>query len=221
MDRGRGEVYNKFDFVAKRNRVQRGSEMGYNKKLIAEKLTRWEKYITNYDLPGWEQLPHMQLYMDQVVTLISEYLSHFVYSGNDEKLLTPSMVNNYVKLGVVPPPVKKRYSRPHIACLLMVCVLKQTLPMAVVAKMISCGDEERVRRDYESFVAIHKRLAQVFSEQVRLNAAPVFDESVDSGSEVRDLVMSAAVTACLAKLLTAKIIALQSPDGAEGGEQSP
>lgn len=98
----------------------------------------------------------------------------------------------------------------------MVCVLKQTLPMAVVAKMISCSDEAELRRDYESFVAIHKRLAQVFSEQVRLNASPVFDESVDTGSEVRDLVMSAAVTSCLAKLLTAKIIALQAPPQNEG-----
>ncbi len=193
-----------------------GREMGYDKKLIAAKLVRWENYITAYDLPDWEQLPHMQLYMDQVVSLICEYLSHFVYSGNDEKLLTRSMVNNYVKLGVVPPPVRKRYSRPHIACLIMVCVLKQTLPMAVVAKMISCSDEAELRRDYESFVAIHKRLAQVFSEQVRLNASPVFDESVDTGSEVRDLVMSAAVTSCLAKLLTAKIIALQAPPQNEG-----
>lgn len=80
-----------------------GREMGYDKKLIAAKLVRWENYITAYDLPDWEQLPHMQLYMDQVVSLICEYLSHFVYSGNDEKLLTRSMVNNYVKLGVVPP----------------------------------------------------------------------------------------------------------------------
>ena len=46
------------------------------------------------------------------------------------------MVNNYVKAGVVPPPVKKRYGREHVAKLLAVCVMKQLLPIAAIQRLM-------------------------------------------------------------------------------------
>ncbi len=45
---------------------------------------------------AWERLPELDLYMDQVITLMDKQLTPFTTDGSD-KLLTPSMINNYVK----------------------------------------------------------------------------------------------------------------------------
>lgn len=47
------------------------------------------------------------------------------------------MVNNYVKLRVIPPSVKKRYSREHLTYLIMICVLKTSLPMGAIRARLS------------------------------------------------------------------------------------
>ncbi len=85
-------------------------------------------------LPRWEELPDLELYMDQVLSLIERYLGNC--PGFDRKGLTASMVNNYVKLGVMPPPVKKRYTRVHLAHLVMICLLKSSLPIEVIKKLL-------------------------------------------------------------------------------------
>ena len=46
------------------------------------------------------------------------------------------MVNNYVKMGAMPPPVKKRYARTHLAHLLVICALKQVMPIAAICALI-------------------------------------------------------------------------------------
>ena len=87
-------------------------------------------------LPFYRELPGMDLYMDQVITLAASCLSGLV---PDERGLTPSMINNYVKMRVLPPPVKKRYGREHLAYLFMVSVLKQVLPVLTVGGLIRDG----------------------------------------------------------------------------------
>ena len=65
----------------------------------------------NCRLPRWEDLPDIELYMDQVLTLISKYLSMFNEVSGAEKLITPSMINNYVKAKLVAAPINKKYPR--------------------------------------------------------------------------------------------------------------
>ena len=67
----------------------------------------------------WEQMPDIYLYMDQVITCLQGMLKFY---DIDEKnpLITNSMINNYVKNGVVERPVKKKYSRSHLARLYMI-----------------------------------------------------------------------------------------------------
>ena len=189
--------------------------MPYDKKQIAAKLLRWERFLHEFSLPRWDELPPIELYMDQVIVLLTDYLGFFAYEGNDEKLITAAMVNNYVKQKLLPAPVKKKYGRAHLACLIMICTLKQTQSMAVVKKTLPSGDEESIKRDYNQFVEVHKRLAHYFTEQVKTSAADVFDETLHTGNEVSDLVIGAAVAASFAKLLTGKIIALQLEAPAE------
>ena len=88
-------------------------------------------------LPGWEALPQLELYMDQVIVLMEQYLS--VFSDGKDKLITPSMINNYVKLGLIPPPVKKKYSREHLARLITICMLKQIMPIPILSYLTGKG----------------------------------------------------------------------------------
>lgn len=107
-------------------------------------------HIGEQRLPRWEELPDLELYMDQVLSLIERYLGS--YPGFDRKGLTASMVNNYVKLGVMPPPVKKRYTRVHLAHLIMICLLKSSLPIerikGLILRSIRNGGETEVYNEF-------------------------------------------------------------------------
>ena len=92
-------------------------------------------------LPRWEELPDLDLYMDQVLSLIHRYLGR--EESPDGKVLTSSMVNNYVKMRLMPAPEKKKYSRVHLAYLIAICVLKTSLPMAAVRDLLQQAVAER------------------------------------------------------------------------------
>lgn len=85
-------------------------------------------------LPKWEELPDIELYMDQVITLMTKYFGGL--SANGEPLLTPSMINNYVKNEIIPAPVKKKYSRTHLFRLIIICVMKPVLPIPDISRLI-------------------------------------------------------------------------------------
>ena len=85
--------------------------MKLDKAKMAHSIEKWEHNLNDSHLPDWEDLPAIELYMDQVITLLEQYLS--VFGGG--KIITQPMINNYVKLEIMPPPVKKRYARRHLA----------------------------------------------------------------------------------------------------------
>ncbi len=91
--------------------------------------------IKNFKMPRYNELPSIDLYIDQVLSYIDGIFAPLGIGG-EEKLLTSSMVNNYVKKGVVPPTVKKRYSRQHIAYLVIVYIAKQIFTIDEIGRMI-------------------------------------------------------------------------------------
>lgn len=103
----------------------------------------------NIVLPEWEMLADIGLYMDQVITLIERTFSPALPKGE----MTKSMVNNYVKVGLIPRPTGKKYEREHLALLLMICILKQALSMEAVAKLLDALCAEGVKAGYERFLA--------------------------------------------------------------------
>lgn len=74
-------------------------------------------------LPRWSQLPEIPLYLDQVLTVVHEITKPYMLIG--EKPLTGAMVNNYVKQGLIEPPVKKKYQRDHVARLIVITAFKR------------------------------------------------------------------------------------------------
>lgn len=115
-----------------------------------ERIREWMDAAAAYALPDWEQMPAIPLYMDQILMLTRDALSPFV---RDEKqsLLTSSMINNYVKSGVVEHPVHKKYTREQLAKLIVTSMLKQVLSIQDIAVLLS-GDAEAAAL-YKAFAA--------------------------------------------------------------------
>ena len=79
--------------------------------------------ILAFHLPRFAEIPDIDLYMDQLLFYI-ERVFQPLEGGSKEKILTTAMVNNYVKQKLIAPPVRKRYSREHIAYLIVISVFK-------------------------------------------------------------------------------------------------
>ncbi len=186
--------------------------MTYDKDLIAAKLRRWEKYLLNYRLPDWEEIHDIGLYMDQVVTLLKQYLDYLPPELKEEQVITPAAINNYVRKKIMPEPVKKKYYRSHIAYLIMICTLKQCMSIATLQTMIPMGlSEEELRQTYTAFATRHRASALFFIEQVREVAAGILDhaEQTDiSTTDTVDLITTSAVVSGFARLLAEKLLLL-------------
>ena len=132
---------------------------------MRDKLESWEGQMRSYSLPRWEQLPELDLYMDQVVLLLGRYLNFPTRAEDEEKIITPSIVNNYVRMKIMPAPVKKKYSRVHIAYLIVICTLKQGLSISSIQKMIPMDlKEEEIAGIYNGFVDCYNSVVSLFSK---------------------------------------------------------
>ncbi len=91
--------------------------------------------IMNYHLPRWHELPELDLYMDQIISIIDKYLSIFRPEDPEDKLMTPAMINNYVKQRLVSPPAGKKYDRPKVAFFLVTALLKRVMSFSELAEL--------------------------------------------------------------------------------------
>ena len=106
---------------------------------MTEKKLMIDDEIKAFHLPRWNEIPNIDLYIDQVVSLLENYLSNYISSDNekDDKIITKTMINNYVKQGVINPPINKKYSKEHIAYLFVIFILKQIYSMEEIKKLIT------------------------------------------------------------------------------------
>ena len=162
---------------------------------VARRLAAWEESRKAFDLPDWESLPRLGLYMDQVILLLTQYLGP-LSRGEEDKPITASIINNYVRLKVMPPPVKKKYSQVHLASLIIICVLKQSLSISDIQRMFPRDhSEEAIRLLYGDFVRQYRQVSDVFARQ--LGAAEELQ-----GASGKELILTSAVLSSLAKDMT-------------------
>ncbi|MBO6060638.1 MAG: DUF1836 domain-containing protein [Clostridia bacterium] len=188
--------------------------MEYDNAFIEKKLRRWEKYINEYRLPAWEDIPDLGLYMEQVLALLTDYLDYLPPELKEEQFITAATINNYVRNRYMPKPFKKKYYRIHIAYLVMICTLKQSLTISTLTRMIPNGiPEEEVKAIYTSYRERHRIAAEYFVKTVRAVAAPILGHeerrmpaSVD---ETSDLISTYAILSGLAGLLAEKLLLLE------------
>ncbi len=90
--------------------------------------------VASVHIPRWDDLPQFDLYIDQVIALTENALAPLYVDRKG--LLTPSMINNYVKSGVLPAPVNKKYNRTHLALLMILCAMKPVMEISAIADVI-------------------------------------------------------------------------------------
>ncbi|MCR4932681.1 MAG: DUF1836 domain-containing protein [Lachnospiraceae bacterium] len=74
-----------------------------------------------------EEIPDIDLYMDQVTTFMDDRLRASTRNKSDDKLMTKTMINNYAKNDVIPPPIRKKYNKEHLLLLIMIYYFKSIL----------------------------------------------------------------------------------------------
>lgn len=111
--------------------------------------------IENLHIPRWEELPNIDLFLEQVVTLINQSLEPYIFihmdNQEDNELLTKTMINNYVKHGIIEAPIKKQYSKSQVAKLFAICVLKQVYSMQDIKKLIAMALKSDIKVSYNKF----------------------------------------------------------------------
>ncbi len=95
-------------------------------KSNAEQLSGLMEFLNSQTHVTPEEIPNIDLYMDQVTTFMEEHLKDSKRYEED-KVLTKTMINNYAKNNLLPPPVKKKYSRDHMLMLIFIYYFKSLL----------------------------------------------------------------------------------------------
>lgn len=151
--------------------------------------------LESFKTPQYEELPDIDLYMDQVLTYIKKHLPPV--KENDKDILTGSMINNYVKDDVIKNPRDKKYDKEAMASLIMVASLKRVLPISDIKQIISGNSVEKLYHIYQ------EQLKSVISEIVSENTWSTRAEPVDLTQVALALSVDAAMKSYLAHMLLA------------------
>ena len=148
--------------------------MKNNEELVKDLLLRLRKlnYIHSRDIPD------IELYMDQVTTFMEQHLSPGKRHDED-KILTKTMINNYAKNNLLPPPVKKKYSRDHLILLAFIYYFKGFLSIGDIQVLLSPLSEKY-------FTEEHHELDKIYNEIVKIEKLQLVDllKEVESRAEL-------------------------------------
>lgn len=134
---------------------------------IEELLKEWVKL--DYILP--EDIPEIELYMDQVTTFMEQKLKNN-NRYEDDKTLTKTMINNYTKNHLLPPPVKKKYSKNHIYLLIYIYYLKNFLSINDISVLLAplwehISENDALENIYETIFNLEKEHTEVLRNSIQ------------------------------------------------------
>jgi len=146
-----------------------------------ELITNKKANIQEFRLPRYSEIPNVGLYLEQVAKYINGYLDTI---GCME--LTPSMISNYVKKGIIANPIKKLYYAEQIAYLFFVAVSKSVLSIENISVIIKMQKEVYgSQKAYDYFCdEFEHRLAAVFAMEY---AAPI---GIEDNKKVKSMLQS-------------------------------
>lgn len=170
-----------------------------------KELIQWSNDLLNYHIPRWDELPDLELYMDQVITFIESNIS-ISFNESSEKIITPAMVNNYVKLKLIPKPIKKRYNKTHLAYLIAISILKQVFTIqqikdGILFQSMINGEKQA----YNSFCQEQELALQTIVNESNINNSPAINGDIT----FENLTLKMATLAFASKIFAQKSIELQ------------
>lgn len=180
-------------------------------KDIISKLNNWLEELSQFKLPDWDELPDLYLYMDQVVTYLERELKEF--KTDDETIITPWMINNYVKGGLIPIPDKKKYSKEHLGYMIAICMIKHILSINDIKQLLDfkkqMNDDPKTLYDFirNSQISIIKEITKDTDKYLD----PIIenkDYSEDTTQLLYDYATKLALEASMKKIISNRILNL-------------
>ena len=174
----------------------------------------WEQWVHALEAHApveWERLPAIDLYMDQVLTFMNRQFEPFTQEG--DRVLTASMINNYVKDDVLPRPNKKKYGREHLAKLFMICTLKGVLSLPEIDALLRALTKEAdTATAYTAFV-------QVYNETIAAMSHDLAQAAIDNPHDWMQMAMQLSLSASACRMAAARILASMAPPDADGKDK--
>ena len=175
---------------------------------LNESLLKWADELEKYKFPGWEALPDIDLYMDQIITYLERQMSIYMQS-TEEKPITPAMINNYVKSEVIPRPLQKKYAREHLVYLMAVLHLKQVLSLSDITRLMAYkNSDEPIQAFLQEFNTILQETFQSASERVRESLLKLGDcpPPEESERELAQLALKLSLEANTNRIVSKRIL---------------
>lgn len=145
-----------------------------------------------------EEIPDIDLYMDQVTTFMGERLKSTLRNEEEDKILTKTMINNYAKNDLLPPPVKKKYTKDHVLLLIFIYYYKGILSISdiqnllgpLTEKYFDKKDKPNLESIYESLFSREPKQVEVLKQDVIEKfklAEEICNESIGDSDELMKL----------------------------------
>ena len=136
-----------------------------------------------------DEIPNIDLYMDQVTTFMEKGLSP-TKRYEEDKILTKTMINNYAKNNLLPPPLKKKYSREHMIVLIFIYYFKNILSIRDIEQLLQPLTEKHFHTDaplqidqiYQEVCELEKMQIPDLKEELQ----KIYQKSVESFSDAPD-----------------------------------
>lgn len=124
-----------------------------------------KKQLLSIEYVNPDLIPNIDLYMDQVTTFMDNHL--FSPDRNeDEHIITKTMINNYAKSELIPPPVKKKYSKDHMLMLILIHYLKNFLSIGDINSLFRPIKENFINSGSEiSLEYIYREIFNEYNKQ--------------------------------------------------------
>ena len=121
-----------------------------------------------------DDIPDIELYMDQVTTFMDSRLKNAARNPETDKILTKTMINNYAKNDLLPPPVRKKYSREHMLLLIFIYYFKgilsisdiQTVLKPITDRFFAGNEGLKLETIYNEVFSLEREEVEVMKQDV-------------------------------------------------------
>ncbi len=137
--------------------------MEYKTETVIKELL---SYLDKAEYIKAEDIPNIDLYMDQVTTFMEKHLGSS-RRYDDDKIMTKTMINNYAKNDLLPPPEKKKYNKEHIMLLIFIYYLKNILSISDIDRLLKPLRDDYFGRE-KNGVSIEKIYNTIFTESAKM-----------------------------------------------------
>ncbi len=141
----------------------RGDDMTINTEDMLNSILQ---SISRIDYVKADEIPNIDLYMDQVTTFMNDHMKSSK-RYEDDKILTKTMINNYAKNELLPPPLKKKYSREHVMVLIFIYYFKNILSIKDIEILLKPITENYFHTDRElSFTDLYEEVCSLEKSRI-------------------------------------------------------